>query len=155
MFQAAHCSWLYLWDEIYWHPMLQRKLCGYENLLTNSEWHSPLMALSCCVATVLVPLLKWMNWSHISEPSIFCTATIWFGRSWIEVTSIFRRSMKKRTWPIDLLKPSMSRSSKTINQRWVYDTVSIGFSPSRSCWKLYPKINRQSVDGWIYYYNYI
>ena len=30
-------------------------------------------------------------------------------------------------------RPSMSKSSSTINQRWVYDTISIGFSPSGSC----------------------
>ena len=33
--------------------------------------------------------------------------------SWIEMTSSFRRSMKRRTWLTHLLKPSTLRSSKT------------------------------------------
>ena len=32
-----------------------------------------------------------------------------------------------------------------INQRWVYDTILIGFSPSGSCWKLCPKANRLMI----------
>ena len=133
------------------HPMLWRKLCGYENSSTSSEWqHLLLIAPSCCTTTALASLLKQKNQSQISRPSTFCTATIWFERSWIEVTSNFRRSIERRIWSIHLLKPSVSKSSKTINQRWIYDTVPIGFNPSRSCWELYPKANYQSINGWAY-----
>ena len=129
------------------YPMLWRKLCSYESSSMSSEWHPPLMAPSCCTATALELLLKQKNQSHISGPNIFCAIITWFGRLWIEITSSFRRSMERRIWPTHLLKPSVLRSSKTINQRWVYDSISIGFSPSESCWKLYFKINHQSVDS--------
>ena len=137
------------------HPMLRRKLCGYESSSMSSEWHPFLMAPSCCTTTVLVSLLKWRNRSHISGPSTFYAATTWSERSWIEMTSSFRRLTERRTWPTHLLKPSTSRSLKTTNQRWVYDIASIGFSPSRSCWKLCPKINCQSIDGCAYHCNYV
>ena len=32
-----------------------------------------------------------------------------------------------------------------INQRWVYDTILIGFSPSGSCWELCSKANRLMI----------
>ena len=40
---------------------------------------------------------------------------------------------------------SVSRSSKIINQKWVYDTVPIGFSLGKSCWELYPKANHLMI----------
>ena len=137
------------------HPMLQRKLYDCESSSMSLEWHPPLMILSCYTAIALEPLLKRKNRSHISTPSTFCIATIWSCRSWIEMTSNFRRLTERRIWSIYLLKPSISRSSKIINWRWVYDTILIGFSPSESCWKLYPKVNHQLVDSWANYCNCI
>ena len=32
-----------------------------------------------------------------------------------------------------------------INQRWVYDTILIGFSPSGSCWKICSKANHLMI----------
>ena len=129
-----------------------KKVCGYESLSTSSEWHPPSMALSCYTAIVLEPLLKSKSWSSISAPSIFYTATILSERSWIEMTSIFWRLIEKRIRPTHLLKLSKSRSSIITSQRWVYDTVPIGFSPSKSCWKLYPKDNHQSVNDCVHIY---
>ena len=54
-----------------------------------------------------------------------------------------------------LLKALVSRSSKIVYQRWVYDTIPIGFSPNRSCRKLCLKVNRQSIEGCANHYNYI
>ena len=125
------------------HPMLRRKLYGCGSSSTSLEWHPPLMVLSCYTATTLESLFKPRSWSLISAPSILCATITLSRRSWIKVTSTFKRSTKKKIWPIHLLKLSGSRNSMITNWRWVYDTVPIGFSPSENCWKICPKINRQ------------
>ena len=60
--------------------------------LTIFLWSHP----SNWTKLIFVGLLVW-NRSHISGPSIFCATTTWSERSWIEVTSSFRRSMERRT----------------------------------------------------------
>ena len=121
--------------------MLRRKLYNYESSSTSSEWYLPLMVLFCYTATILEPLLKPRSRDSISTPNILCAIITLSGRSWIEVTSTFKKMMEERTRLTHLLKLSKSKSLMTTNQRWVYDTVPIGFSPSESCWKMCPKAN--------------
>ena len=137
------------------YPMLWRKLYGCESLSMSSEWHPPLMALSCYTVTILEPLLKPRSHDHISTPNIFYAAIILSERSWIEVTSTFRRSMEKKIWLTYLLKLSKSRSSMITSRRWIYDTVPIGFSPSENYWKIYSKVNHQPVDDCAHTYKCI
>ena len=77
----------------------------------------------------------------ISAPNIFYAVITLSERSWIEVTSTFKRLMEERTWLIHLLKLSKSKSLMITNRRWVYNTVPIGFSLSGSYWKMCLKVN--------------
>ena len=71
----------------------------------------------------------------------FCIATILFEKSDVNLQKIDEK--KNLTNPFT--KTSISRSSEMINQIWVYDTILIGFSPSRSCWKLCPQANHLTI----------
>ena len=96
--------------------MLRRKLYGYESSSMSSEWHPPLMVLSCYTVIILEPLLKPRSRDPINAPNIFCTVITLSERSWIEVMSTFRRSMEGRIRPTHLLKLSESRSLMTTNR---------------------------------------
>ena len=137
LWQTLFAKW-----SISWCPMLRKKLYGCESSSTSLKWHPLLMAPSCYTTIILEPLLKQKNRDPIGAPNIFCTAITLSERSWIEVTSTFRRSTKKKIWPTHLLKLSKLKSLMTTSQRWIFDTVLIGFSPSGSCWKICTKVNR-------------
>ena len=142
------------WNTL-WHPMLQRKLFGWRSSSTNLEWFPHLKIQFYCIMIVLVPLLKSRNPSPIKEPNIFCVTISWSVRSSIEVTLSCWRLMERKIWCTPSLKLSGPKSLMTISRRWVLDTVLIDFSLSRSCWKIYPKINYISIDYWAFYNLYI
>ena len=64
--------------------------------MTSSEWHPPLMILSCYTTIILKPLLKLKSQGPIDAPSIFYATITLSERSWIEMMSTFRKKIDRK-----------------------------------------------------------
>ena len=106
-----------------------------------------------CDSTGAIAQAKEPKWHQRTKHILRCYHLAWEIMDWGDVE--LQKIDGKENMTDPFTKALGVKESEDYKSKMDIQYCTVGFSPSRSCWKLYLKVNHQSVDSWAHCCNYI